>query len=185
MKKQFFIVCLLLSFLLLGCKKHQQKVTATQTIIEWTGRQIQYPDSYQCNLGGKDTSLALCTPLLNKEYRVLLYIDSSGCTRCKLRFPQWKQLIREADSISEGKVSFLFFIYQQDATVLQHLLYYDRMNYPVFIDSVNAINQLNHFPQQQQYQCFLLDKNNKVLLVGNPTLSPKIWELYKQVITGK
>jgi hypothetical protein len=31
----------------------------------------------------------------------------------------------------------------------------------------------------------LLDKDNKVLMIGNPALNPKVWELYKQTITGK
>jgi hypothetical protein len=58
------------------------------------------------------------------------------------------------------------------------------MDYPVFIDESNALNRLNHFPDKVEHQCFLLDKNNRVLLVGNPTLSPPIWELYKEVIAG-
>ena len=32
------------------------------------------------------------------------------------------------------------------------------------------------------YQCFLLDKDNKVLLIGNLTFNPKIWDLYKQTV---
>jgi hypothetical protein len=59
------------------------------------------------------------------------------------------------------------------------------MNYPVFIDEKNEINRLNHFPTLMEYQCFLLDKDNKVLLIGNPTLNLRIWEMYKQVITGE
>jgi hypothetical protein len=27
--------------------------------------------------------------------------------------------------------------------------------YPLFLDMNNSINRLNHFPQQQSYQCFL------------------------------
>jgi hypothetical protein len=58
-------------------------------------------------------------------------------------------------------------------------------NYPVFIDKKNGINQLNNFPQQQEYQCFLLDKNNKILFLGNPSINPNIWELYKRYILDK
>jgi hypothetical protein len=54
----------------------------------------------------------------------------------------------------------------------------------MFIDMNNAINQLNHFPEKPEYQCFLLDKDNKVLMIGNPVLNQKIWELYKQTIDG-
>ena len=49
----------------------------------------------------------------------------------------------------------------------------------------NEINRLNHFPNKIEYQCFLLDSNNKVLMIGNPTLNQKIWELYKEVITDE
>jgi hypothetical protein len=56
--------------------------------------------------------------------------------------------------------------------------------YPLFLDMNNNIDKLNHFPQQQSYQCFLLDKNNKVLMIGNPALNPKIWDLYKEHISG-
>jgi hypothetical protein len=30
-----------------------------------------------------------------------------------------------------------------------------------------------------------LDKNNKVLAVGNPSDNPRVWRLYKQIITGE
>jgi len=43
---------------------------------------------------------------------------------------------------------------------------------------------LNRFPIQTQYQCFLLDKDNKVLMVGNPVLNYEIWKLYKEQIFG-
>jgi len=59
-----------------------------------------------------------------------------------------------------------------------------RFDYPVFIDIKGTINDLNHFPQAAQYQCFLLDKDNKVLMIGNPVMNSKIRELYKSQILG-
>jgi hypothetical protein len=35
------------------------------------------------------------------------------------------------------------------------------------------------------FQCFLLDKDNKVLAVGNPAVNFKIWELYKRIINSE
>ena len=46
------------------------------------------------------------------------------------------------------------------------------------------MNNLNHFPENETYQCFLLDSINKVMAVGNPIRNPKVWDLYKQIITG-
>ena len=82
-------------------------------------------------------------------------------------------------------MSFLFFFHPKDKKELQFLLKRDRMNYPVFLDFENKINQLNHFSEQQSYQCFLLDRDNNVVMIGNPTLNPKIWELYKEQISGE
>jgi hypothetical protein len=52
----------------------------------------------------------------------------------------------------------------------------------VFVDKKNEMMQLNNFPKKPEYQCFLLDKDNKVVMIGNPVLNPGIWELYKKII---
>ena len=44
------------------------------------------------------------------EYKVLVYVDSIGCTSCKLQLHKWKELIEYTDSATQGKssVSLLF-----------------------------------------------------------------------------
>ena len=49
----------------------------------------------------------------------------------------------------------------------------------------DSINKLNHFPIETIFQTFLLDKNNRVVAIGNPIHNPKIKELYLNIITGK
>mgnify|MGYP000925728807 FL=1 len=44
------------------------------------------------------------------------------------------------------------------------------------------MNTLNKFPKNPQYQTFLLDKDNKILLIGSPIGNHHIWNLYKQII---
>jgi hypothetical protein len=157
-----------------------------ETIVkEWTGKQIQFPDDFQCNIWGKDTVSTLCAGLTDAEYKILLYVDSVGCSSCRLKLFQWQQLIEESDSLFEGKLSFLLFFQPKNEKEMIFLFQRDRFDYPVFIDRNKTINRLNHFPEKPEYQCFLLDKNNKVRMIGNPALNPKIWELYKQTISGQ
>jgi hypothetical protein len=122
---------------------------------------------------------------MDAEYKVLLYVDSSGCSSCRLKLPQWKTLMLESDSLFRGKLSFLFFFQPKSKKELTILFREEKFNHPVFVDKKNAINRLNHFPAKPEYQCFLLDKANKVRMIGNPTLQPKAWDLYKQIITGE
>ncbi len=65
---------------------------------------------------------------------------------------------------------------------LQFIFKQNGFRYPVFIDKENKIGKLNNFPSKSEYQCFLLDKDNSVLLVGNPSYNPGIWALFKKVI---
>jgi hypothetical protein len=158
----------------------------TENIIsECLGKEILFPTDFKCNSAGKDTCFTLCSELFKTKYKVLLYVDSFGCTNCRLHLYEWKNLIDKSDStFGKDKLGFLFFYHPKKKNEMPYFLRRDRFDYPVFIDTQNSINQLNHFPSQPELQCFLLDKDNKVLLIGNPVLNPKIWELYKQTITG-
>jgi hypothetical protein len=178
---------ILLLFLILtvfACK--DKKFTEVQQIVgEWAGKEIRFPDNVLCTVTGKDTVSDACRALLDAEYKVLLYVDSSGCSSCRLQLSQWEALISESDSLFHGRLSFLLFFQPKSKKELTVLFRKDKFNYPVFIDMKNAINRLNRFPAKPEYQCFLLDKDNKVQMIGNPSSSPKIWALYRQVISGQ
>ncbi|MDR0506068.1 MAG: DUF1573 domain-containing protein [Dysgonamonadaceae bacterium] len=175
-------ICFLLipCFCIFSCKKEDKKNETERIVKEWAGKSIQFPEAYQCSFSGKDTLPELCIAELNAEYKILLYVDSAGCSECRLKLFEWKRLIAESDSLFGEKLSFLFFFQPKSKKEISDMLKRDRFDYPVFIDENNQINSLNHFPDKPELQCFLLDKYNKVLLIGNPVLNPKVWELYKQ-----
>ena len=175
----YFLAICCLTFLY-SCKKNDRKNEAQKVVTEWIGKKIEFPADIRCLSMGKDT---IC-PTANNSYRILVYTDSVGCTTCKLRLSTWKDILQETDSLLPGKVTFLFYFHPKSEKELIHLLKRDWFDHPVFIDNKNKIDQLNNFPSQMEYQCFLLNQDNEVVLVGNPTLNPKIWELYKQTIMG-
>jgi len=182
MKKNLLLMIVVLS--LFSCKKDERRTETEKIVTEWIGKEIIFPLDYECNLLKKDT--ALCAGLLNADYKILIYVDSMGCTTCKLRMYEWKQLIQKADSIfAKNELSFLFFFHPKDKKELKYLFVRDHFDYPVFIDNSDQINKLNHFPDKQSYQCFLLDKDNKVVMIGNPVQNPGIWKLYKEQISEK
>lgn len=167
--------------LIFSCKEKNKKVDDVAKIVtEWMGKEIRFPQNATCSVLGKDTS---GIDLLTAEYKVLLYIDSVGCTSCKLRLHEWKSLIQEADSLFGNRLSFLFFFHPKDKKELSFLLKRDQFDYPVYMDNENQINQLNGFPRESEYQCFLLNGENKVIMIGNPVFNPNIWELYKKQIS--
>lgn len=98
-----------------------------------------------------------------------------------------EKLMNDSDSIfsKEPEYMFLFQPKKKDEKEIQFIIKQYGFRHPVFIDRENKINKLNNFPSKTEHQCFLLDKDNKVLIVGNPSLNPGIWTLYKKVITER
>ena len=119
------------------------------------------------------------------EYKVLIYVDSIGCTSCKLQLHKWKELIEYTDSITQAKVPFLFFFHPKDAKEIRYLLKRDAFDHPVCIDMDDRLNKLNKFPADITFQTFLLDKDNKVAVLGSPVHNTAVKDLYLKQITGK
>lgn len=175
----FLILCLFL----ISCKD-KPRSAAEAIIKKWAGKEIVFPDNFQAQYLGKDTTF---NEVFDKEYKIMLYVDSIGCTSCRLGLFNWYHRIMEADTLAPGKVGFIFFMQpkEKEQKELAYLTRRDNFRYPVFVDLKNEIGHLNNFESDSRYQCFLLDHDNKVIVVGNPKDNPLIWELYKEVITGK
>lgn len=183
MNSTTYKVCMIF-FLVTGsvsCKKDAKKAEAEKIVTEWIGREIIFPTDIQCTYLGQDT---VC-PDRDASYKILLYTDSTGCTSCKLQLYKWNTFIEEVDSLIPGQVSFHFYFQPKDEKELKFLLRRDHFKQAVYMDRGNKLYEANKLPDNMSHQCFLLDKDNKVLLIGNPTLNPQIWDLYKQIIMGE
>jgi len=44
------------------------------------------------------------------------------------------------------------------------------------------LKNINNFPNDPNFQTFLLDQNNKVLIIGNPVTNNNIRQLYEYIL---
>ncbi|MDR3093410.1 MAG: hypothetical protein LBU62_02055, partial [Bacteroidales bacterium] len=57
---------------------------------------------------------------------------------------------------------------------------------PVYIDKESFFHKKNpNIPSDERMHTFLLDENNKVVLVGSPIRNEMLWELYKELIQSQ
>ena len=186
------LICFVV-FSFCSCKDNRNRGDMSKVSHDWDGKEILFPQNVPCYVAGKETQMELCSELFSKEFKVLLYIDSAGCSACRLKLLEWQQLMTEAEILYPGKVSFLFFIQPKSMEEISELLLINGFDNPVFIDVDGSIDSINRFPQTSQVrlsqhpqaalnQCFLLDKDNKVLDLGNPTVTPRVWESFKYEI---
>ena len=153
----------------------------TQLVEEWQGKEVRFPENPVFTRQLSDT---VDYRIPETEYKVLVYVDSIGCTSCKLQLPQWKEFIAYVDSVSGGKIPFLFFFQSKDNKELRYILKRDNFRLPVCVDSQNEFGKLNRFPSEQMFQTFLLDKDNRVKVIGNPIHNLSVKELYLKEIAG-
>ena len=169
-------VCLLVS----SCEE-SEKERLSRLVSEWEGKEILFPTHSTFTIQGKDT---VDFQFQGAEYKVVTYVDSVGCTSCKLQLHRWKEFLSEVDSLTNGNVSFLFYFHPKDMKELRYLTRRDAFTHPVCFDEKDEFNQLNHFPSEMMFQTFLLDERNRVVALGNPVLNPNVKELYLNLIRG-
>lgn len=182
--KTLNLIILVLLPIFFSCKNEQKEKEKhiAQLVNEWQGKQIVFPENLIFTRYLTDTT---DYRIPQSEYKVLVYIDSIGCTSCKLQLPKWKELIEYTDSVTQEKIPFLFFFHSKDYKEIRYLLKRDGFDRPVCIDMDDRLNKLNKFPADMTFQTFLLDKNNKVAALGNPVHNTAIKDLYLKQITGK
>ena len=147
----------------------------------WERDFLSFPSHSVFTIQGKDT---VDFSFADAEYKIITYIDSVGCTSCKLQLPRWKEFMHEVDSLAQGKVPFVFYFHPKDVKELRYITRRDAFTYPVCFDEKDDFNALNRFPGEMTFQSFLLNRENKVIAIGNPVHNPKVKELYLQRLTN-
>lgn len=177
-----YILLVLTIFFSCQDKQKEEKKQIAQLVNEWQGKQIVFPENLTFTRYLTDTT---DFQIPESDYKVLIYVDSIGCTSCKLQLHKWKELIEYTDSATQGKVPFLFFFHPKDTKEIRYLLKRDGFDRPIYIDLEDQLNKLNKFPANMTFQTFLLDKDNKVAVLGNPVHNTAVKDLYLKQITGK
>lgn len=171
-----FIVVLLSTVVFISCSNRKERIA--QIVSEWQDKEIFFPTNSVFTIQGKDT---VDYPIESK-YKVLVYVDSVGCTSCKLQLNKWNEFITEVDSITNHNIQFLFYLSSKNAREIRNYAIQEDFLCPFCFDPNNNINQLNNFPDQDIFHTFLLDENNKVRIIGNPNKNDRIKKLFIECI---
>lgn len=153
--------------------------TAT-TVNEWMGRKICFPVHSVFTMKGNEKS---DYGIPKSDYKIVSYVDTAGCLSCKLELSRWEGLMHEIENSYSGRtVSLLLYVYPKKKEDVENLLYYEDFIYPICIDMRNEFDKINNFPKNERLRTFLLNKDDEVIAIGNPTYNIAVKELYFEVI---
>lgn len=176
-RNHWLLLMTIFAVICISCKETPQEHYA-KLLQEWIGKEIKIPNEAIFTIQGQDTAIF---PIGNK-YKILIYADSTGCISCKLQLERWKMFMEQE---AMDSIRFLFFFSPEKRHDIINTLKTNAFTYPVCIDEQNELNKLNQIPTELGGQTFLLDKNNKILAMGNPIHNPKVKDLYLKIIQGK
>jgi len=176
--KSFIAFCSIICFVLFSACSNS--VRKNESVVkEWMSKEIVIPRNIIYKSVSTDT---ISKYIFNHSYKILVYIDSVGCSGCRLGLVEWKAIIDRCQSKGYD-VGFLFVVQSSDYLKLEQKLEQKNFTYPLIYDVQDNFNRMNKFPKDDKYRTFLLDKDNKVVLIGSPIRSDKIWELYFNVLS--
>lgn len=117
------------------------------------------------------------------SYKIVNYIDSAGCTRCRMKLDLWNMFMSRLDA-DDADVTLLSIINSDNSDDIRFAIESSGFNYPVAIDPTDEFGNTNNPPEDQLLHTFLLDSNDHIVAIGNPVLNPHIGRLYRSVILG-
>ncbi len=167
---------IVLSLLAVSCTSRENN--AREAVTRWVGKEITVP--YRRLTVGDESVL------LNRytySYKIVNYIDSAGCTRCRMKLDLWNAFMSQLDA-ADADVTLLSIIHSRDNADIRFAIRSSFFNYPVYIDSVNEFGRINNPPCDPMLHTFLLDSEDRIIAIGNPVTNPRVGDLYRSIILG-
>lgn len=168
MKEKYYIAILLV-ITLYSCISCNNESSIEKEIRKLNGHKINIPVLQSLN----DTPLKT-----GDDLTILVHIDSEGCTSCKMRLNEWQSIINEIDTISSKNIPTIFVIDTITPQLSKDIEQYKELKKQIYVDTNGAFRKQNTCSNDIRFQSFLLNKNNEIIIVGNPAYNAKVRKLY-------
>ena len=111
------------------------------------------------------------------DFNILVYVDSAGCTECRMRMPAWNAFMTRLNS-GDSRIGLIFLVNGVDVRTVSEMAEKHGFTYPIL-----AYKKCQYaFPENRKYQTFLLGSSNTVLALGDPIENESIAKLYYRII---
>lgn len=116
------------------------------------------------------------------DYKLVVYIDSLECSSCFVQHlflydNLYKSLASRCDLV------MILFPSANELSKVRHMLSLENHSYPIIVDETGCFERLNPgLPSDIRFHSFLLGKDNRPLVIGDPVKYPSILRLIRKTI---
>ena len=116
----------------------------------------------------------------NTDLQIIHYIDSAECNECSMKsLHYWRSTLEDT---TFSKVGFFFIVWSDSYQNTQRALHNINFKYPVYMDLNGCFGNRNIFLKNKLYNTVLVNKENKIILVGDFHGNNKLEALYRKLI---
>lgn len=173
---RLFIIILCICFM--SCNSKEEK-EYKEYVKRMYNKKLIFPENIEIKQLDRFDSVYIKHPdkfIKDSVYRITTFIYGN-CHACVEELNKWQKIIQE---FSQEQVRILFFIYAEiypTFEIMNEKIV--KFKYPIIYDPKNHYVKKNKIPDNKLLNTFLIDRTGKIILIGNPIVSDKIFELYK------
>jgi len=157
-------------------EKKERRAIIENTVTRYLGKTLFFPHTDPEYFSEQEYFAAASLPL-----KVVLFLDGS-CSVCLLKMNFWREFNKDLRSQGYNEIPIVVYAYigsafeaifrEQHASQWEYAWQFDQAQ--TFISG----NEL----YDARFQTVLVGLDNKILLIGDPTLNPKMRKLYMETI---
>lgn len=125
---------------------------------------------------------------LAADLKLIIYVDSSNCSPCIInRMYKWNYLIDKARECHNA-VNFIFIFDPKEEQVEDAHLAVESsgLKNRIYLDTAHVFIHENEFiPKEEMFHTFLVDKNGRIIMIGNPQANKNVEKIFLNTIKKK
>lgn len=168
--KIFVSVFLIISF---SCKDQKTVIANRDILLEWHNKEIIIPTSFPI-IYPLDS-----IPSKKHDYQFVHYFNAD-CSVCYYRLSNWNDFIKNNDLFNQIDPLFIGFGSFPESIIFE--LRKIGFEHPVYYDSLETLQSIYKFPDDASFRTFLLNQENKIEMIGDPTINSKLVSVYKSIV---
>lgn len=170
----------LLCTLVSGCAL-PEKHTTRQLLKKMIGSTVVLPEKVTCIQGGNSFPMP---ETLRTTPKYIVFVDSTECSMCRIdKLVHYKDLLEMSHETGAFEVFIILSIRESEYKhIFDHLLYSEH-EFPIYLDEQASFRKLNPIiPDITAFHTLFVDRDNSIILVGDPVYNEQIMNLFHQVI---
>jgi len=164
-------------FLLIACNNGAKQSPEADVIKRLIGKELIFTDNLLPETIEKKTPFSF--ELFRKKPLKIVAIINLDCGLCIESLNGWEEYLKNKD------ITFILIVGGNDFEFFKALKNNESQIFEnIFHDKNNIFEMTNKIPRETRFKTFLIDKDNKILLIGNPLFNKNIDKLYEKEISN-